>query len=358
MSDDVTSSDPTPAGAPAARAARTAAVAAFLDSVGARPQDRRLLGELLGTVADLAADRPDTLDLKIAASALAEMRSAYRTFAPWDAVPKVTVFGSARTRPDDPLYVQARAVAAELAAAGWMVVTGAGPGIMAAAMEGTGRERSIGVNIRLPFEQQANPIIAGDAKLVSMKYFFTRKLMLMKESKAFVCLPGGFGTMDETYELLTLTQTGKGMPVPIVFLETPGDHYWQRVLEFMRTELVARALVQPADLELFHICNDPAAAVVEIERFYRVYDSLRFVGDWLVLRLRHVPAAAQLDELNERFAAIVTSGHIEACEPMREEVTDGDRLDLPRLRLRFDRRSWSELHRLIVALNDTAPAAA
>ena len=331
-----------------------AAVAAFLDAVGARPADRRLLGEMLNTVAGLAADHTDTLDLKIAASALSEMRSAYRTFAPWDAEPKVTVFGSARTLADDPLYVQARAVAAALAEAGWMVVTGAGPGIMAAAMEGAGRERSIGVNIRLPFEQQANPIIAGDSKLVSMKYFFTRKLMLMKESKAFVCLPGGFGTLDETFELLTLTQTGKGMPVPIVFLETPGDHYWQSVLALLRDELAVRGLVQAADLDLFTVVDDPAAAVAAIERFYRVYDSLRFVGDWLVLRVRRLPDAARLDELNARFAPIVTTGRIEVTEPLREEVGDGDRLDLPRLRLRFDKRHWSDLHRLIEALNEPA----
>jgi len=332
-----------------------AAVTAFLDAVGARPQDRRLLGEMLNTVAGLAADHTDTLDLKIAASALSEMRSAYRTFAPWEAVPKVTVFGSARTKADDPLYVQARAVAAALAGAGWMVVTGAGPGIMAAAMEGAGRERSIGVNIRLPFEQQANPIIAGDPKLVSMKYFFTRKLMLMKESKAFVCLPGGFGTIDETFELLTLTQTGKGMPVPIVFLETPGDHYWQRVVALLRDELVGRGLVQPSDLDLFTVVDDPAHAVATIERFYRVYDSMRFVGDWLVLRVRELPTPARLAELNQAFASIVTTGAIEVTEPLREEASDHDRLELPRLRLRFDKRHWSDLHRLIVALND-APA--
>ena len=327
------------------------AVAAFLDAVEARPQDRRLLGEMLRTVAGLATDHADQLDLKIAASALSEMRSAYRVFAPYTDAPKVTVFGSARTHPDDPLYVQARAVAAALAAAGWMVVTGAGPGIMAAAMEGAGRENSIGVNIRLPFEQSANPIIAGDAKLVSMKYFFTRKLMLMKESKAFVCLPGGFGTIDETFELLTLTQTGKGMPAPIVFLDTPGDDYWQRMLELMHNQLAARQLIMPADLELFTVCDDPVRAVGEIERFYLVYDSLRFVGDWLVLRLRRLPTPAQLDELNERFAPIIVTGRIEVTAPLREEVSDGDRLDLARVRFRFDRRHWSELHRLIVALN-------
>lgn len=333
-----------------------AAAATFLDAIGARPRDRRLLGELLATVAGLAADGTDELDLKIAASALAEMRSAYRIFEGWDHTPKVTVFGSARTKPDDPLYLQARDVAAALATAGWMVVTGAGPGIMAAASEGAGRERSFGINIRLPFEQQANPFIAGDAKLVSMKYFFTRKLMLMKESKAFVCLPGGFGTLDETFELLTLTQTGKGLPVPIVMLETPGDHYWDSVVTLLRDELVARGLVMDSDLDLFTVVEDPAAAVAEIERFYRVYDSMRFVGDWLVLRLRRLPDPDRLEELNERFAGILVSGRIEPTAALREEVADGDAVELPRLRLRFDRRHWSELHRLIVSLNDAPHA--
>ena len=185
--------------------------------------------ELLEASLGLLADHPDALDLKIAAAAMTEMREAFEVFGPYEDVPKVTVFGSARTRQDDPVYDQARQIAAALAERGWMVVTGAGPGIMQAAMEGAGRDRSIGVAIRLPFEQGANPVIAGDEKYVSMKYFFTRKLMLVKESRAFVCLPGGFGTLDETFELLTLTQTGKGLPVPIVLLDPPGDPFWKRI---------------------------------------------------------------------------------------------------------------------------------
>ena len=173
-----------------------------------------------------------------------------------------------------------------------MVVTGAGPGIMAAAMEGAGREHSLGVSIRLPFEQQANPIIAADGKLVSMKYFFTRKLMLVKESKAFVCLPGGFGTLDETFELLTLTQTGKGVPVPIVFLDIPGGTYWERCREFIQAELVSRALVTPDDLNLFLVTDDVERARAEICGFYVNYDSMRFVGDHLVIRLQARPDRA------------------------------------------------------------------
>ena len=193
------------------------------------PGDPRIAIELVASALGLLTDEPDPLDLKIAAAAMTEMREAFAVFAPFEPIPKATVFGSARTRRDDPVYEQARRIANALADRGWMVVTGAGPGIMQAAMEGAGRDRSIGVAIRLPFEQGANPVIAGDEKYVSMKYFFTRKLMFVKESRAFVCLPGGFGTLDETFELLTLTQTGKGLPVPIVLLDPPHDPFWRRI---------------------------------------------------------------------------------------------------------------------------------
>ena len=195
----------------------------------------RLAEELVSEALGLIADQPDTLDLKIATAALAEMRDAYAMFAPYTNRRKVAIFGSARTNTDDPLYDLTRRLAGRLAERGWMTVTGAGPGIMQAGMEGAGRENSIGVSIRLPFETGANSIIAGDEKHVSMKYFFTRKLMLIKESQGFVCLPGGFGTLDEMFELLTLTQTGKGVPVPIVLLDAPGDPFWEGVDSFVRS---------------------------------------------------------------------------------------------------------------------------
>ena len=232
-------------------------------------RNRRLAERLVQSTFSLLEDRPSLLDLKIASATLEEMREAFRMFAPFHDVPKVTIFGSARVQMADPLYMQARDVAAKLAAEGWMVVTGAGPGIMQAGMEGAGRDNSIGVSIRLPFEQGANPVIAGDVKYVSMKYFFTRKLMLIKESKGFVCLPGGFGTLDETFELLTLTQTGKGLPVPIVFLDTPGDPYWETVHDFVGRQLVDRGLVAAADTELYLVTDDCQAAVDEVLGFYK-----------------------------------------------------------------------------------------
>ena len=202
----------------------------------------RLSEELVSEALGLIADQPDTLDLKIATAALAEIRDAYAMFEPYKQRRKVSIFGSARTSDDDPLYELTVGLARTLAEHGWMAVTGAGPGIMQAGMEGAGREMSIGVSIRLPFETGANSIIAGDEKHVSMKYFFTRKLMLIKESQAFVCMPGGFGTLDEMFELLTLTQTGKGIPVPIVLLDAPGDPFWEGVDTFVREQLIARGL--------------------------------------------------------------------------------------------------------------------
>ncbi|MGI9119014.1 MAG: TIGR00730 family Rossman fold protein, partial [Acidimicrobiales bacterium] len=208
----------------------------LLDAAGATA-DRDQLFEILASAVLLAGDGAHRLDLKITNAALKEMRAAFHMFAPYRDVPKVTIFGSARTRPEDPLYAQTHDLAAALAERGWMVVTGAGPGIMAAGMEGAGREHAIGVLIRLPFEGGANPFIVGDEKLIEMKYFFTRKLMLIKESAAFVALPGGFGTLDETFELLTLVQTGKAEPVPIVLLDTPGGSYWQAWQRFVEHEV-------------------------------------------------------------------------------------------------------------------------
>jgi uncharacterized protein (TIGR00730 family) len=334
-----------------------AAVQHLLD-VLSPSRDRRLANDLLTSAAAMIADEPATLDLKIAASAVAEMREAYDMFAPYRGRRKVTIFGSARTKVVDPLYAQAREVAAYLARDGWMVITGAGPGIMQAAMEGAGRERSIGVSIRLPFEQGANPVIAGDAKYVSMKYFFTRKLMLVKESSAFVCLPGGFGTLDEMFELLTLTQTGKGVPVPIVFLDTPGDPYWEEVAEFVDSQLVARGLVAPADTKLYTVTDSCEEAVAEINRFYANYDSMRYVGDQLIIRMKQVPDQRQLTALNGTFGHLCTSGEITVVEPQPIEVKENDRLELGRIALRFAKHGYGDLRQLIDTINGYVPVGA
>ena len=330
------------------------AVEKLLDVLGP-PRNRRLAAELLRAAAGMIADQPAKLDLKIAASAVVEMRSAYNMFAPYRGRRKVTIFGSARTRLDDPLYEQARAVAEILAKNDWMVITGAGPGIMQAAMEGAGREQSIGVSIRLPFEQGANPVIAGDAKYVSMKYFFTRKLMLIKESSAFVCLPGGFGTLDEMFELLTLTQTGKGVLVPIVFLDTPGDPYWEEVAEFVNDHLVARGLVAPADTKLYFITDSSAQAMAEIDRFYSNYDSMRYVGELLVIRVKQAPNDEQLAELTAAFNHLIVEGTIDRIEPRPLEVKENDRVGYDRIAFAFAKHWYGDLRRMIDMLNSYAP---
>jgi uncharacterized protein (TIGR00730 family) len=316
--------------------------------------------EILVSATRLALDDADRLDLKITNAALKEMRNAFRMFAPYRHVPKVTIFGSARIDAGDPLYVQARELAARLSAKGWMVVTGAGPGIMAAGLEGAGRERSIGVNIRLPFEQGANEFIAGDEKLISMKYFFTRKLMLMKESRGFVSLPGGFGTLDETFELLTLNQTGKAEPSPIVLLDAPGGTYWSTLGEFIEREVARNRLIDPDDTDLFLVTDDVDEAGAAIIGFYRNFNSIRWVGDRLVVRLEAPPTDEELAALNEEFADVCVTGRIERSEPLPAEVAGDDRLDKPRLVLHFDIFRQARLRALINAINalDSAPVEA
>ena len=328
----------------------------MLDAAGAG-ENRDQLFEILATVVHLAQDGPDRLDLKITNAAIKEMREAFKVFAPYRDLPKVTMFGSARTLPDDPLYAQARDVARALADRGWSVVTGAGPGIMAAGLEGAGRDRAFGINIRLPFEQGANPYIAEDPKLVEMRYFFTRKLMLIKESDGFIVLPGGFGTLDESFELFTLLQTGKTEPAPIVLLEVPGGSYWEAWDTFVAGAVAARGFVSPEDAALYRITDSVETATSEILGFYRNYDSLRWVGQQLVIRLRHHPTEGELDALSREFADICRSGGIAATGPLPPEISSDDKVGLPRVVLRFNRSSYGRLRTLIDRLNALPSAA-
>jgi len=315
------------------------------------PTERRLYRSMVDTVAVLLDRGTDVIDLKVVDTALAEMAEAFTIFQPLRKRMKVTIFGSARTRPDHPAYRQARALAATMSGAGWMVVTGAGPGIMAAGMEGAGRDQSVGVNIRLPHEQGANQFIAQDPKLVEMRYFFTRKLMLLKESDGFIVLPGGFGTLDEGYELLTLLQTGKAEPAPVVLLDVPGGTFWKGWSRFLAEEVEPRGLVSDDDRSFFTITDDVSVATAELLGFYRNYRSCRWVGDLLVLRMAVAPDKAQLADLNLRFGDIVVSGVIRKVDPFPPERSDGDVLDLPRLALRFDKTSYGRLRQLIDAVN-------
>lgn len=320
-------------------------------------EDVELISRILITGVGLGLDDTSRLDLKIASAALSEMRAAFRLFAPYRGVPKVTVFGSARTRQDDPLYRATVELARELAARGWMVVTGAGPGIMQAAAEGAGPENSLGVSIRLPFEEKPNAIIAAHTNHVAMKYFFTRKLMLVKESSGFVCVPGGFGTLDEMFELLTLQQTGKAEPTPIVLLDAPGGRFWDGLREFADRHLIPTGVISPDDLDRVFFTDSVEAAAEEITGFWRNYDSLRWVRDRLVLRLRAEPTDAEIASLNERFSGLLAEGRIERSGPRRAEIEDDDRLDLPRLVMTLDQFQVGRLFQIIRAVNefDTAP---
>ena len=336
--------------AEAEAAARLNAFEALFERHSLSSAQARELDAMIGTLWDMAREGTAVGDLKIAKAALAEMAEAFRVFRPYRHIRKLTMFGSARTRPEDPVYVLARTLAARLASADWMVVTGAGPGIMAAGLEGAGREHSFGVNIRLPHEEDANAFIAQDPKLVEMRYFFTRKLMLMKESHAYAVLPGGFGTQDEAFELLTLLQTGKAEPAPVVMVETPGGTYWHAWLRFMEEEAIAAGWVSPDDRALFKVTNTMEEAAEEVLGFYRNYHSCRWVGDLLVLRVQRQPSKAELAELNRRFADIIVRGSMRTASPFPPERDDHP--ELPRLALRFDRWHYSRLRQLIDALNE------
>ena len=312
---------------------------------------RALYRSMLATVRELAREDTEVIDLKIADAALAEMSEAFRVFRPFREIKKLTVFGSARTAPDDPAYAHTRDLARSLARADWMVVTGAGPGIMAAGMEGAGTDRSIGVNIRLPREGEANTFIAQDPKLVEMRYFFTRKLMLMKESDGYAVLPGGFGTLDEAFELLTLLQTGKAVPAPVVLLDTPGGDYWSEWDQFLERAVAARGLISPDDRSLFTMTDDIGVATEELTGFYRNYQSCRWVGDLLVMRMLITPSPSELAGINHRFGDIVASGVIRTTRPLPPERAGNDHLEQPRLALRFDKFHYGRLRQLIDAVN-------
>ena len=311
-----------------------------------------LVRSLLVTALDMDSADIDRLELKIASQSLVEMLAAWQVFSPWSDNAKATIFGSARTKPDHPDYQLASEAGRLLAERGWMAITGAGPGIMRAGLEGAGRENSFGVNILLPFEQDANEAIEGDEKLATFRYFFTRKLTFMKESDAFVMVPGGFGTLDEAFELLTLVQTGKSYPVPIVLLDHQDSTYWSHWQSFVEDELLAGGRISEPDTSLYLHTHDPAEAVEYICAFYSCYHSIRYVGRRLVVRLLSPLGDDNLAILNREFADILASGAIEAIGPTRAEQRDADHVDLPRIGLHFNQRGFARLHQMICRINE------
>ena len=318
------------------------------------PADADQIFELVASVLRMAHDGADRGDLKLANAALKEMRNAFRVFAPYRAARKVAIFGSARTQQDDPLYVQARDFAAAMAALDWMVVTGAGPGIMEAGIEGAGAENAFGVSIELPFETTTSQFIADDPKLINFRYFFTRKLEFIKESDAFVLLPGGYGTLDEAFELLTLLQTGKAQSAPVVMLDVPGGTYWEHWGTFVVKELERPRYVSTEDDHLFCVTDSIETAVDQVLTFYSNYHSQRFVRGQLVLRMRTAPTADALAALNRDFADIVVRGELEVVPASADEIDDDDHVDLARVAFRFDRHGWARLRMLIDRLNGRA----
>ncbi len=310
--------------------------------------DREHVRQLL--VSSLRLGRESTAgDLKLVNHALKELRHAFRVFQPYLDVPKVSVFGSARTPEDHPEWKQAHAFAERMVESRWMVITGAGDGIMGAAQGGAGREASFGVNIRLPFEQEANSVIAGDQKLVNFRYFFTRKVTFVKESHAIALFPGGFGTHDEGMEALTLVQTGKSGVVPVVFVDAPGGSYWQDWHHYVKTHLHERGLISDDDLSLFRVTDSLDVASEEILGFYRNYHSSRFVGNRLVIRIRQPLDEEQLTVLKDEFDDVLVGPPPECRGPLPEEK--GEVPELPRLVLGYDRRRVGRLRQMIDRLN-------
>jgi uncharacterized protein (TIGR00730 family) len=312
-----------------------------------------LIRRLRQVAETLTPDRTAQDDLKILSQTLRELRRAFTVFAPYRSQRKVTIFGSARTSRDAPAYQQAERFGRAMAELGWFVVTGASTGIMEAGHRGAGRDRSMGLNIMLPFEQDANDVIRGDSKLVTMKYFFTRKLMFVKECDAVVCLPGGFGTMDEAFEVLTLLQTGKRELLPLVFLDAAGGTFWRDWLAYIQTNLLGGGMISPEDLSLFRVTDELDDAVAELTGFYRVFHSMEYVSPKLVMRLNKTLPSARLAALDREFADIRSDGHFQQHGPVPGESHRPELASLPRLVFHFNRRSLGRLRQLIDSINRT-----
>jgi uncharacterized protein (TIGR00730 family) len=314
----------------------------------------RLITQLIETGLKLIPDGHDTGQVKLLTSALKEMRYAYRVFNKYRGIPKITIFGSARTPPTHPDYVAAKEFSAAIAAKGWMAITGAGGGIMKAGHEGPKRESSFGLSIRLPFETTANEVIEGDAKLINFRYFFTRKLMFVTHADAVAVFPGGFGTQDELFEALTLMQTGKSNIVPVVLLEGAGGAYWPGWDHYIREQLLGNGWISAEDTGIYHIAKSIPDAVDHILQFHRVFHSSRYVGPTLVIRLRQKLSEAELALLNNEFSDLVKEGRIEQVEALAGEQ---DHLDLPRLAFLHTRSRFGRLRMLIDRINTLGTAA-
>jgi uncharacterized protein (TIGR00730 family) len=323
-----------------------------LEAQAALTREEAYVREMMETSLRLLRDGTSLGEVKLLNAALRELRYAFKVFAPYRHIRKVSAFGSARTAANTPEYRTAQEFARRIAAEGFMLITGAGGGVMRAYQEGAGRDRSFGVNIRLPFEQEPNEFIREDPKLVTFRYFFTRKLIFIKEADAVVLFPGGFGTHDEAYESLTLVQTGKSKPMPIVFMDPPRGTYWKTWKRYVEEHLLRRGLISEEDMALFKVTSSVDEAVDELRRFYRVYHSSRNVGDLFVLRLHRRLPDATVARLSREFADILVSGEITQTEALAEEREQEPELNrIPRLALHFNRANFGRLRQLIDRVN-------
>ncbi len=326
----------------------------LIQKVGGSPDKSsgRFVRQAIQSALSFARPYFDNGERKLVANSLRELRYALKTFSGYRDARKISIFGSARTPEDHPDYIIARDFGKLIANEGWMVITGAGDGIMKAGHEGAGRENSFGVSIMLPFETNSNTVIEGDEKLVTFRYFFTRKLLFVWKAHALGLLPGGFGTLDEALEVLTLIQTGKSPLIPLVMLAPKGNDYWVRFDEFVKSDLLANQLISPEDLNLYRIFDDPSAAAKHVAAFYHNYHSMRFVRDHLVLRLLRPLSDDAIVTLNDEFADILVDGEIHSTEALDGEYAN---LELPRITFHFNRRSYGKLRRLIDRVNELSP---
>ena len=313
-----------------------------------------LIQEMIVTALKMGRENITVADLKLFNRALKELRYAARVFAPYSQLKKVVVFGSARIQPDEPSFQAAELFAKKMREHDYMIITGGGDGIMGAAQRGAGREHSFGLNIRLPFEQRANETIYGDAKLINFNYFFTRKLNFVKETHGVALFPGGFGTLDEGFEVLTLMQTGKSRIIPLVLVDRPGGNYWQTWFSFLHEYLLKLGLISETDFSLFKITDDIDKAVAEIVGFYRNFISYRWVGKRMVIRMQRELENPTLERLNAQFSDILADGAIVLGKALPEEKNEPELWDYPRLILTPYRRDFGRLRQLIDAVNEAA----
>ncbi|MFV1994643.1 MAG: TIGR00730 family Rossman fold protein [Verrucomicrobiales bacterium] len=316
-----------------------------------------LVEELIITVLKIGKDDIGVGEIKLMSRTLKEMRAANRVFWDYGDHRKVVVYGSARTAADKPEAQAAQQFSRRMAKHGFMTITGAGDGIMGAAQKGAGRENSFGLNIKLPFEQDANETIIGDDKLLTFNYFFTRKLTFVKEADAIALFPGGFGTMDECFEALTLMQTGKALIYPVVMVDAPGGSYWKTFLQFLREHLCRLELISEEDLEFIRVTDSVDEAVEEILNFYKLFHSYRSVGKQLVIRIRNRLTESALAKLNDEFSDLLASGQFEQGESLPAEADEEAILELPRIICTPVRRSFGRFRLLIDAINASETAA-